>query len=74
MAHCEGWINRAKSCLELSQAQIVHYIQYEDLCYQSQQAVEKALKGLLIFYDIEPKHTHNIVVLLHELKACHNLL
>ena len=32
-----------------------------------QQAVEKALKGLLIYYRFEPKFTHNIKILLKEL-------
>jgi HEPN domain-containing protein len=41
---------------------------YEDLCYQAQQAVEKAIKGLLIFYNIEPEFTHNIGILLKELE------
>jgi HEPN domain-containing protein len=30
------------------------------LCFQAQQAAEKALKGLLIYYDEEPEFTHNI--------------
>jgi HEPN domain-containing protein len=33
---------------------------YEDLCFQAQQAAEKALKGLLIYYNEEPEFTHNI--------------
>jgi len=68
MARYEEWIKRAKSSLELAQAKIIHHIYYEDLCYQSQQAAEKALKGLLIFYGIEPEFTHNIEVLLNEIK------
>jgi len=36
--------------------------------YQSQQAVEKALKGLLIFYGVDPEYTHNIGLLLNELE------
>jgi HEPN domain-containing protein len=68
MARYEEWIERAKSCLELAQAKIIRHIHYEDLCYQSEQAVEKALKGLLIYYGVEPKFTHNIEILLKEIK------
>jgi len=68
MTRYEEWIERAKSSLELAQAKIVHYIYYEDLCYQSQQSVEKALKGLLIYYGENPEFTHNIEILLKELK------
>jgi HEPN domain-containing protein len=40
---------------------------YEDLCFQAQQAAEKALKGLLIYYQEEPEFTLNINVLLNAL-------
>jgi HEPN domain-containing protein len=69
MARYEEWIERAKSSLELAQAKIIQHIYYEDLCYQSQQAAEKALKGLLIYYGVEPDFTHNIEILLNKLKA-----
>jgi HEPN domain-containing protein len=65
MARYEEWIERAKSSLELAQVKIIRYIQYEDLCFQAQQAVEKAL---LIFYRVEPEFTHNIELLINELK------
>jgi len=68
MARYEEWIERAKGSLELAQAKIIRHICYEDLCYQSQQAAEKALKGLLIYYGIEPEFTHNIEILLKEIK------
>ena len=68
MIRYEEWIERAKSSLELSQAKIIKYLQYEDLCYQAQQAVEKAFKGLLIYFGTEPEFTHNIEILLNRLK------
>ena len=37
--------------------------QTEVACYLSQQSAEKALKGYLVFRDIEPPKTHNLVEL-----------
>jgi HEPN domain-containing protein len=68
MERYEAWIERAKSSLELAQAKIIRHIHYEDLCFQLQQAAEKALKGLMIYYGFEPEFTHNIEILLKELK------
>jgi HEPN domain-containing protein len=68
MERYEAWIERAKSSMELAQAKIIRHIHYEDLCFQLQQSVEKALKGLLIYYEIEPEFTHDIEILLKELK------
>jgi HEPN domain-containing protein len=68
MERYESWIERAKSSLEISKIAVSVNVYYEDLCYQSQQAAEKALKGLLIYYGIEPEFTHNIGMLLNELE------
>ena len=72
MARYEEWINRARSSLNLSKfavnTVVKNEVYYEDLCYQTQQAVEKAIKGLLIYYDVEPEFTHNIGKLLEELE------
>ena len=68
MERHESWIDRTKSSYELSKATISNNIYFEDLCYQAQQAVEKSLKGLLIYYGVEPEFTHNIGRLLNELE------
>jgi HEPN domain-containing protein len=67
MERYESWLERAKSNYELSK-NTVYGVFYEDLCFQLQQAVEKAFKGLLIYYGIEPAFTHNIGILLNELE------
>jgi HEPN domain-containing protein len=61
------WIDRAKSSLALSKIKLDENILYEDLCFQTQQAVEKAIKGLLVFYTVDPEKTHNLVSLIKEL-------
>ena len=69
MERYESWIERAKSSYEISKTIIKNNrIYYEDLCYQSQQAVEKIFKGLLIYYGVDPEFTHNIGLLLNELE------
>jgi HEPN domain-containing protein len=61
------WLDRAKSSLIISKTRTDENVFYEDLCFQAQQAVEKALKSLLIFYNIDPEKTHNLVSLIREL-------
>jgi HEPN domain-containing protein len=68
MKRYESWIDRAKSSYELSKANISTIIYFEDLCYQVQQAVEKSLKGVLIYFGVEPEFTHNIGILLNEIE------
>jgi HEPN domain-containing protein len=58
------WLDRAKSSLAISKHKSDDDVYFEDLCFQAQQAVEKALKGLLIFYSVEPEKTHNLVSLI----------
>jgi len=57
------WINRAYSDLAIAKADI-HNAYIEDLCYHTQQAVEKAIKALLLRYDVEFPYVHNISQLL----------
>ncbi|WP_010256079.1 HEPN domain-containing protein [Treponema primitia] len=64
MERYESWLDRAKSSFELSKITTNELIYYEDLCFQAQQAVEKALKGLLIYFGDDPDFTHNLGILL----------
>ena len=64
----EDWLKRANSSLELAKYSDNELVCYEDLCFQAHQAVEKGLKGLLIYYGVEPEKTHNLSMLLQELE------
>jgi len=65
MERYESWLARARSSYELGKMAGNNSIYYEDLCYQIQQSVEKSLKGLLIYYKVEPEFTHNIEILIN---------
>jgi HEPN domain-containing protein len=60
MERHENWLERARSALDMAKVKVTPRVLYEDLCFQTQQAAEKALKGVLIYYQEEPEFTHNI--------------
>jgi len=57
------WLNRARSNLALARA-TEPGICLEDLCFNAQQAVEKAVKAFLIRLDVEFPYVHDIAELL----------
>jgi HEPN domain-containing protein len=57
------WLNRARS--NLAQARVKHPDVYlEDLCFNAQQAAEKAFKALLLQRGIRFPYIHDLVELL----------
>jgi HEPN domain-containing protein len=62
------WLKRAESALALGLVAKTDEVFFEDLCFQLQQAVEKAMKALLIYNDTEPPITHSFAVLIRELR------
>ena len=61
------WLNRAKSNLYLAKESNRQEVYFEDLCFQAQQAAEKALKAVMILLAIEPPRSHNFNILLLKL-------
>jgi HEPN domain-containing protein len=59
------WLNRAHSNLSqaIAGARLAE-VYLEDLCFQAQQAAEKALKAVLIAYQVRFPYTHDIGTLL----------
>ena len=59
----EEWLNRAKS--NLVRARQDHpEIYLEDLCFDAQQAAEKAIKAVLISLNVDYPYTHDLMTLL----------
>lgn len=52
------WIKRAKSCLTIAKSYKDDNVYLEDLCFNAQQSVEKALKGLILHLGLKPPKTH----------------
>ena len=64
-----AWLKRAESALSLGKTDNSDDILYEDLCFQLQQAAEKAIKALLIYNNIEPSKTHSFKILINKLET-----
>ena len=63
----EVWLRRARSNLEIARLGKGEGVVLEDLCFEAQQAAEKALKALLIYVSGEYPRTHAFHLLLERL-------
>lgn len=59
----QEWLNRARSNLTRAKSQIPG-VYLEDLCFDAQQAAEKAIKALLIHLGVRFPYTHGLTELL----------
>lgn len=60
----EEWLRRAKSNLALAKVSKTEGIYWEDLCFETQQAAEKAIKAVLLHNGIQFRFVHDIAELL----------
>jgi HEPN domain-containing protein len=59
------WLNRARSNLVKAQERPdLHYVYLEDLCFDAQQAAEKAVKAVLIHLNLHFPYVHDLARLL----------
>lgn len=64
------WLQRAKGNLILAkQGSSISGVYLEDLCFNAQQAAEKALKAACIHYGLEFPKTHSLVRLMDILES-----
>ncbi len=62
------WLKRADSNIRLAKLGEGKGVAYEDLCFEAQQAAEKALKALLIYHGDHFPKVHSFAVLLERLE------
>ena len=62
------WLKRAESNLKLAKEGQVEGVLFEDLCFEAQQAAEKALKALSIYVREKYEKVHAFGVLLDDLE------
>jgi HEPN domain-containing protein len=58
------WVRRARSNLALAKQPKLDEVVWEDLCFEAQQAAEKAIKAILVLQGIDFPKTHQIASLL----------
>lgn len=56
----EEWLMRAKSNLALAKAEKPDDVFWEDMCYNAQQAAEKAVKAVLQYHHITFRYIHDL--------------
>ena len=67
------WLNRARSNLALAKNRVPDaYL--EDLCFEAQQAAEKAIKARLMMLNIEFPYVHDLARLLSLLEEVRGML
>ncbi len=70
LQRAKDWLTRAKSNLARARAgRVSSEILYEDLCFDAQQAVEKALKALCVLNGIKFSKVHDIAYLMELLES-----
>lgn len=62
------WLKRGKSNLIRAKQSKPKEVYWEDLCFDAQQAVEKSLKALLLYYKMPFRFVHDIAELLTTLE------
>jgi HEPN domain-containing protein len=61
------WLNRANSNLALAKNEIRNEVYLEDLCFNAQQAAEKAIKAVFVYYKIPYPYVHDLAALVTNL-------
>ena len=62
-----AWVSKAENDLLSADNNLASVrVPYDVVCYHSQQAAEKCLKGLVVHLGVQPIRTHDLLALLQE--------
>ncbi|MBN1536947.1 MAG: HEPN domain-containing protein [Anaerolineales bacterium] len=64
-----AWLQRASSNLHLAKKSRDENVMLEDLCFNAQQAAEKALKAVCLFRGLDFPKTHSLIRLMDIIEA-----
>ena len=67
------WLNRARSNLAMAKNRVAG-VYLEDLCFEAQQAAEKAIKAMMIMRGIEFPYVHDLGLLLSLLEQAGDVI
>ncbi|BCV25144.1 HEPN domain-containing protein [Gelria sp. Kuro-4] len=74
LSEAQKWLKKAKSSLAKAKVGLLFpEILYEDLCFDAQQAAEKALKALFVFQGWPVPRSHDLARLLRKLARHYSL-
>jgi HEPN domain-containing protein len=74
LSEAQKWLKKAKSSLAKAKVGLLFpEILYEDLCFDAQQAAEKALKALFVFQGWPVPRSHDLARLLRKLARYYSL-
>ena len=66
----KAWLRKAESDLLSADNNLgAVQIPFDVVCYHCQQGTEKHLKALLVFLDVQPPRTHDLLALLEQIRA-----
>lgn len=60
----QEWLNRARSNLAIAKQPRTEEIYWDDLCFETQQAAEKALKAVLLARKVKFRFVHDLAELI----------
>ena len=60
------WLRRARSSCAYARISNPEEVCWEEPCFQAQQAAEKAIKGLMLHFDVRFPYVHDLGLLLDE--------